>query len=328
MKQIINGEKSISRYGIHGYALVLILLITFTQANAQKYQPLVEEEKYWIYQYLHQPEGGACIFYWTEKAEIHHFGKDTLLGNITYKEILYSSLKLIGEMGSVKVPFEIIQTKVMGYIREDTATKKIYVVPNDLFIWPCNEDYKENLLFDFSLVQGDSINECLAYYIYQLRDQFEYPRIDSIKLELDIQGKPRNHLYSFGYFEPCNLWHVPGYIMEGFGFIDGPFRGPQNRQLINYCEGTLAECNIIISNTKDTPFNDYKISITPNPTTDFIKIETGLDIKGIEIMDQNGMSVLRGNDKEIDASHLISGVYFVKCISIKSEIYYGKFIKL
>jgi Secretion system C-terminal sorting domain len=310
------------------YLITLMFFACLNQANAQKYQPLVEEGKYWIYQYLQQPEGGACIFNWTEKAEIHHFGKDTLLGNITYKEMLNSSLKLTGEMGSVKVPFEIIQTKVMGYVREDTATKKIYVLPNNLFIWPCNEEYKENLLFDFSLAQGDSINECVAYNIYQLRDQFEYPRIDSIKLEQDFQGKPRNHFYSFGYFEPCNLWHVPGYIMEGFGFTDGPFRGPQNRQLINYCEGTLAECNII-SSAKDTPFdNNNKITITPNPTKDFIKIETGLDIKGIEIMDQNGISVLKGNDKEIDVSHLISGVYFVRCSTLQKEMYYSKFIKI
>jgi hypothetical protein len=305
----------------------LLFFVSFYQAYAQKYEPLVEEGKYWIYQYLHQPEGGACIFYWTEKAEIHHFGKDTLLGSISYKEILTSSLKLTGVMGSVKMPLEIVQTRVMGYIREDTLTKKIYVLPNNLFTWPCNDEYTENLLYDFSLVQGDSINECLAYYVYQLRDQFEYPKIDSIKLELDFQGKLRNHFYSFGYFEPCNFWHVPGYIMEGFGFIDGPFRGPMNRQLINFCEGTLADCNIIISSTKETPLND-KISITPNPATEFIKIETPFDITKIEIVDRNGRIILTSIEKEIDLSGLISGTYFVKCLINQKEWYYKRIIKL
>lgn len=309
------------------YLFALILLVDFYHTEAQKYHPLVEEGKYWIYQYLQQPEGSACIFNWTEKAEIHHFGKDTLLGNISYKEILNSSLKLTGVMGSVKIPFEIDQTKVMGYVREDTTTKMIYVLPNNLFTSPCNDEYTENLLFDFSLLQGDSINECLAYYIYQSRDQFEYPKIDSIKLELDFQGKLRNHFYSFGYFEPCNFWHVPGYIIEGFGFKDGPFRGPLNRQLITYCEGTLSDCNII-STTKNTQLNNIKMVIIPNPSVEFITIETALDINVVEIIDQNGNIVLKKTDKEIDVSNLIPGVYFVRCVSLQNEINYCKFIKL
>jgi hypothetical protein len=309
------------------YLYTLLFFVSFYQSYAQKYEPLVEEGKYWIYQFLQQPEGSACIFNWTEKAEIHHFGKDTLLGSISYKEILNSSLKLTGVMGSVKMPLEIVQTRVMGYIREDTLTLKIYVLPNNLFTWPCNEEYTENLLYDFSLVQRDSINECLAYYTYQLRDQFEYPKIDSIKLELDFQGKLRNHFYSFGYFEPCNFWHVPGYIMEGFGFIDGPFRGPMNRQLINYCEGTLADCNIIISSTKETPLND-KISITPNPGTEFIKIETPFDITKIEIVDRNGRIILTSIEKEIDLSGLISGMYFLRITNSQNQQHHTKFIKL
>ncbi len=310
------------------YLYTLIFFVSFYQAYSQKYQPLVEEGKYWIYQFLQQPEGSACIFNWTEKAEIHHFGKDTLLGSISYKEILNSSLKLTGVMGSVKIPFEMVQTKVMGYIREDTMSKKIYVLPNNLFTSPCNEEYTENLLYDFSLVQGDSINECLAYYIYQLQDQFEYPKIDSIKLELDFQGKLRNHFYSFGYFEPCNFWHGPGYIMEGFGFNDGPFRGPINRQLINYCEGTKEQCNIIISSTKETPITNDKITITPNPTPEFIKIETPFDIKKIEIVDRNGRIILTSIEKEIDLSNLISGTYFVKCLINQNEWYYKWIVKL
>ena len=314
------------KYKIMKYLFTLIFFVGTNQVNAQKYLPLVEEGKYWIYQFLQQPESGACIFNWTEKAEIHHFGKDTLLGSISYKEILNSSLKLTGVMGSVKIPFEMVQTRVMGYIREDTLTKKIYVLPNNLFTWPCNEEYTENILFDFSFLQGDSINECLAYYTYQLRDQFEYPKIESIKLELDFQGKLRNHFYSFGYFEPCNFWHVPGYIMEGFGFNDGPFRGPINRQLINYCEGTLEQCNIIISSTKETPLND-KISITPNPATEFIKIQTTFDITKTEVIDRNGKIILTSIEKEIDISGLTMGMYFLRITNSQNQQHHTKFIK-
>lgn len=298
------------------------------QTNAQKYQPLVEEEKYWIYQHYATGDN-PCDYWWTIGTEMHHFGNDTLINDTIYKKALLSILKPGPSMVPPIWHYEIISTYVIGFIREDTLAKKIFLLPNDNFYNPCKEELRENLLFDFSLEQGDTLNECLRNSLERFGNPDEpfYPAVDSIKYEIDFYGKTRKHIYSFGYFEQCNFLHAPGFVMEGFGFSDGPFRGLINRKLINYCEGTLAECNII-SSTKETPLNNYKISITPNPTTDIIKIETGMDIKGIEVIDQNGLSVLKGNDKEIDVSHLISGVYFVKCFSLQNEIYYGKFIKL
>ncbi len=299
------------------------------QGNAQKYQPLVGEGKYWIYE-VYGTGDNPCDYKWTNDAHIHHFGIDTLINDITYKKVLVSRLKLFSSMGPTVRPYEITSTNVMGFIREDTLVKKVYLIPNGYFYNPCKEELKENLFFDFSLEQGDTLNECLRNSIERFGNPDEpfYPKVDSVKYEIDQYGIKRKHFYSFGYFEPCNFWHLPGYIIEGFGFFDGPFRGLINRKLINYCEGTLSDCNII-SGTKDTPFdNSSRITISPNPSSEFITIETALDINVVEIIDQNGMAVLRVNDKEIDVSHLISGVYFVKCISIKSDIYYGKFIKL
>jgi len=302
---------------------------------AQKYQPLVEEGKYWIYQFLDQPDGGACIFNWTEKAEIHHFGEDTLLENIEYKKILNSSLKLTGVMGSVKMPFEIDRTKVMGYIREDTSAKKVYVLPNELMYDLCSEVLKEYLLFDFSLERGDSINECLAYYIYQLRDQFEYPEIDSTRYELDFYGKSRKHFYSFGYFDQCNFWHVPGYIMEGFGFIDGPFRGDINRELITYCEGTLADCNII-SSTKDEAKDAIDIKIYPNPATEFISFyldqHSTQKVNQYCIRDMSGQLIKGIRPITSDINYVIhthdfpSGIYIIQFLNNGQIVQSEKFI--
>ncbi len=208
--------------------------------------------------------------------------------------------------------------------------KKIFLLPNDNFFNPCKEELRENLLFDFSIEQGDTLNECLRNSVERFGNPDEpfYPKVDSVKYEIDQYGIKRKHFYSFGYFEQCNFLHAPGFVMEGFGFSDGPFRGLINRKLINYCEGTLSDCNII-SSTKDTPFdNNSRITISPNPSSEFITIETALDINVVEIINQNGISVLKGNNKEIDVSNLITGVYFVRCSTLQKEMYYNKFIKI
>ena len=137
----------------------LLLAILIQVSYAQKYQPLVEKGKYWIYA-IYNYGDNPCDFWWVSNAEIHHFGEDTLLNNFKYKKILKSSLQLDSPMGNITYPFEILSTSVMGYIREDTILKKVYVLPNDLYLFPCNEEYKENLMYDFSLSQGDSINDC------------------------------------------------------------------------------------------------------------------------------------------------------------------------
>ena len=251
--------------------LFIFLFFTITnQVCAQKYQPLVEEGKYWIYEHYGTGDN-PCDYRWTNNAEIHHFGIDTLISDTFYKKVLISRLKLVTSMGPVVRPYEITSTNVMGFIREDTLTKKVYLIPNGYFYNPCKEELKENLLFDFSLEQGDTLNECLRNSIERFGnpDVPFYPVVDSVKYEIDQFGIKRKHFYSFGYFDQCNFWHVPGYIMEGFGFLDGPFRGDINRELITYCEGTLADCNII-SSTKDIVTNSNQLKIYPNPATEFI----------------------------------------------------------
>ena len=55
-------------------------------------------------------------------------------------------------------------------------------------------------------------------------------------------------------------------------------------------------------------------SIFPNPTTDYITIETDNENNNIEIYDLMGIKQLEmPYSKRIDVSALSSGVYFVKC---------------
>jgi hypothetical protein len=187
-------------------------------------------------------------------------------------------------------------------------------------------------IWDFGLNIGDTIKNCTYDIFYPIDfGSLTHNIIDTIQNLPSVWGFEQKHFFTIGISPgQCNDPGIfPVSYIEGFGMEEGPMIKNFGTYLSSYCKGTLEQCNIIISSTKDALFdNNNKIIITPNPTTDFIKIQTELDIKGIEIIDQNGMAVLRVNDKEIELSDLKSGVYFVKCISIKSDIYYGKFIKL
>lgn len=109
----------------------------------------------------------------------------------------------------------------------------------------------------------------------------------------------------------------------------GPIFRKFNVLYHNYCEGTLADCNIIISSTKDALFdNNNKLTITPNPSSEFIKIETPFDITKIEIVDRNGKIILTSIKKEIDLSGLISGMYFLRITNSQNQQHHTKFIKL
>ena len=175
----------------------------------------------------------------------------------------------------------------------------------------------------------------LAFYVYQY-EQSDFPKIDSIKYEFDFQGKSRKHIYSFGYFEPCNFWHVPGYIIEGFGFKDGPFRGQVNRRLVHYCEGTLEQCNIVSSTQKESLKSQHQIQLIPNPAHDLVTLhlddETSQHINQYLIRDLQGKivkdasPVIVGRENTISTLWLPSGMYIVQFLKDGNIVHSEKFI--
>ncbi len=299
------------------YILALIFFVGNSQAHAQQYHPLVKEGKYWIYGHY---DSSNCFLMGQRFSEIRYFEGDTIILDNQYKRLISAYSKLNNSQ------YEIYEKKIVCYMREDTLQQKVFMINSYYDVFPCT-DSVEICIWDFSLKQGDTLAQCAQNMFLPFEiDGQQYCIIDSV--QTDPSGKV---LYSKGVIPgTCGDLSISNvFYVEGHGMDVGPIFRKFNVLYHNYCEGTLADCNIIISSSQNGLIdNNNKISITPNPNTEFIKIQTELDIKGIEIIDQNGIAVLRVNDKEIDVSNLIPGVYFVRCISIKSEIYYGKFIKL
>ncbi len=78
------------------YLIFLFFMIIITPMYAQKYQPLVEEGRYWIYNHYTSNE---CFQMWQTSTEIRYFYGDTIIQELSYKKLV-SSYVPINVMGS------------------------------------------------------------------------------------------------------------------------------------------------------------------------------------------------------------------------------------
>lgn len=71
------------------------------------------------------------------------------------------------------------------------------------------------------------------------------------------------------------------------------------------------------------------ISVYPNPTTDYLYVKNGINIKTVQISDINGKIInnIKPLNNKIDLTSLSKGVYMIKLIDNKGEIFTKKVIK-
>jgi hypothetical protein len=73
--------------------------------------------------------------------------------------------------------------------------------------------------------------------------------------------------------------------------------------------------------------NKVEYSISPNPTTDFLNIETMDSVKNIYLLNNLGQNVYEGNSKQINISNLSKGMYLLKIEFENNIIVTEKIIK-
>ncbi|KFC23440.1 T9SS type A sorting domain-containing protein [Epilithonimonas lactis] len=101
-----------------------------------------------------------------------------------------------------------------------------------------------------------------------------------------------------------------------------------NFEFDNYNSGYIVD-NIIIKDMDQLAVNDInktKISIFPNPSSDFINIKFDEEIRSIKIYDIKGSLIKSDNTPKIDISAFPKGNYMVS-IETKSRVETRKFIK-
>lgn len=325
----------------------IFFLLSFFHAGTliSQYIPMVEESKYWIYydfQLRARPTTGFLIT----------IQGDTIVNNILYKNIY--KYELDGEIKTIFInepdqfvatfPYILKDKKLIAFIREDIDNRQVFCLPikqdsctspMSEFINHCNDiifcDTSEHLLFDFSLAKNDTLNYCS----YEPLQWNPIPaKVDSIKYEMHF-GELRNTFYTYGIVSFFPNLMAPGQyyerkvqIVEGVGF---KFQGIFNYKfgyLYDYCEGDLNVCNITNSTNEQRTKSDI-IKLYPNPTNEYLRIESNEVIRRISLINTNSMQSLNiNNENLIDMSTFADGFYVCKIELKNGNTYFKKILKV
>ncbi len=222
--------------------------------QSQNYEPMALEGAHWI------------IFSINDQGYNHHalsIRGDTVLNGLDYKKIYRQDIKnQVAYPVELVPPYQFDTTYLQGFLRDDPDEQQVFGIflQNTLECPPMTDQ----LLYDFSLQAGDTINGCLNIL------PFHDPSVvDSTVVEF-LWEKDRKVLYAN---ESTDL------LIEGVGTMLGPFTSiigevhpGSPTALIDYCRGTDTECGLLFTSNQET-FHYEQIKVFPNPTNQYLTIE-------------------------------------------------------
>lgn len=293
----------------------IILLILIANVVHGQYTPFVEEGKFWIYKNHLSQELPSSI-----SGHAITFSGDTIINSLTYKKVYKLHLK--GEHDcplneqpcwSFDYPYQTEVKVLTSFIREDTLNKKIYTLPDSI-------GSQEQLLFDYSLKVGDTLNLKVYESIGASNTKF-FPGgiVDSIK-SVNTHGKLRNTIFTYGLYAIQGLpFETAILLSEGLGFREfGIYIIPKSI-FVDYCEGEIEQCNLILSN--ESIQVQKKVNIFPNPSTGIFQVSINQDnLKSLRAYSIFGQ--LRKESKfsnKIDLSNLENGLYLLEITTRNDE---------
>lgn len=175
-------------------------------------------------------------------------------------------------------------------------------------------------------VQTGSFGQTDATKIHNLAGKYrvEYGTPFDLEEIADIDGLNINAITHIKIIDVCGSINPEYASYDSHGnIINGPWPTPFESG------GFDLDAVGVINNTQNNGLNEYKsniVTIYPNPTNDFFKINTPFAIEQWEIYTKTGVKVFYGNSKNADVSILQNGIYFIRLYS-ESRIYNQKLIK-
>ena len=299
----------------------LLIISISVRGQTNVYHPFPDSNAVWNIDYVVWLGCGTISFPYTRYERYSYIlNSDTTINNLQYHkvEIPFVEINCV-----TAFPHNLAGYK--GCLREDTAARKIY------FIYP--NDSVDSLLFDFTLLIGDSVKGVLVY-----GPSCFHPYVVSETDSILINNNYRKRWTITSQFGPGQ------YIIEGIGSAGGLIEsicqvidGPESwltcfrQDGITIYPNSTINCNLIdgIINVSD---ENISLTLSPNPATSEIKIENSKSkIEGVEIYDVVGEkhrtpSLSKGEGVSVDVSSLASGIYFVLLRGEKNNIA-AKFIK-
>jgi hypothetical protein len=288
-----------------------ILFFQVTDLYSQTYHHFIDSCKHW-----------RTIFQSYDDYQINHFyitNFDTVINGIKYFKFFY---RLDGSDGNFYI----------GSIREDTIERRVYFIQNS--------DLTERLLYDFSLMEGDTIPQD-SYFLHV------YPSTDTCKVD-GIDSVQINGHYLKRWIIISAIWgDLITYIYEGIGSILGPFtewyqfEWSEYLDCVSICDSTIFPSNAYICHGHDPiSINELKktdkVIIKPNPVTDISEltlISNNDNIIQLKIFNEFGIQekdqiINKVNTVKLEKCNFTYGVYLYQVITLNKIIYYGKLIIL
>lgn len=295
----------------HFFVSISLLLAGFS-SFAQPYQPVGVENAHW---FMYATPDDVVL-------DKHAFvvRGDTLINSMTYKKLYYQDF-------APEPAYLLEEEYLWGVVRDDSLERKVYVIAFEPYIYgyQCLMG-EEQLLFDFSILPGDTTAHCLWYE--------NHPWIlDSTYISYKY-GADRRTIYSEEY------WWIFGEIYEGIGSREGLLGtlsyGEQPSEdyywLIKYCIGSDEDCGII-SGTADVTFAERPALIFPNPVIDELNLQFFRPVHGaIRIYDAMGRLHWSGvsngaPDQQISLGNWPPGLYLLQ-LEEEGRRYTVKFVKM
>lgn len=302
--------------------LILMLTVFNMGSTFGQYIPMVNENKFWIYKnYYSNDKPNLTSGY------LINFEGDTTIQNVPYNKVWHQELSGTHSCPPLQTPcfvfdqpYHIVDKFLIGFIREDINEKKVYYKPKTGTY--CNEE--EYVLFDFSLEQHDTLDDCKKA---ALGSQMDFGVIDSISYQL-IYGEYRKIFHTFGFVTYIGLpYEGQVNIIEGVGFDRyGLFHGYNNLfELVDYCEGSLNDCNII---SKSTELLDEAIVFYPNPTEDLMYVKGNFHLASAKIISYTGQETKVPNyGNTIELKGIPNGLYILEITTNEGKRLMGKVVK-
>lgn len=216
-----------------------------------QYEPMAVEGAHWV------------IFALSDDGTAHHaiaLKGDTILAGTAYKKVYQYKIESPATIPSELLPpYSFSETSLMGGIRDDITQKKFYAIAfaDESWHFPDCDKFQEQLLYDFSLAAGDTLNGCLH----------SVPSLQPIVVDSVITG------FYWGKVREIFATEM-GMMLEGFGTASGPFASlyaipsPGNPfQPVDYCLGSDLECGFDYVDDTEDLVKENRFLVYPNPSS-------------------------------------------------------------
>ncbi len=291
---------------------LLFALLSFMAYN-QEYKKMLRHDATWDVRYWGKPDNPLSCR--TQGYERLSLGRAVLINNKNYYEILTRGYSLQSSYPCTSDTYYHLDSVgyIYGYAREDTMTKRVYFY--------CSEMETEFLIYDFSLLVGDSIS-LPGYPFVCNSNSYSYSKVSAINKYL-LNSNEEVYEYRIDLIN----------ILESIGSLSGPFHpysfGEEGTELVCYKLNNFIKYGREIPNTIESFIFEVDFKIYPNPASNVLNI-TAEKLDSYEILDMTGKMVLSGTlivgNNEINVNALQSAYYFVRMIS-KRGVTVGNFVK-